>query len=176
MSPDIMNRVAQARDKKTVEQLTDQDKHQIDQWTAKFPLEHRASAVLPSLLLVQKNHKGWLAQNLLDEVADYLDMPRIAVYEVATFYSMLELESVGKHKICVCTNISCMLRGSEKVVKHLEKRLGVGLGETTADGKFTLKEVECLAACVGAPMMQIGDHYYEDLTPQKIDNILDNLE
>lgn len=176
MSPEIMKRVAQAQDKNSNESLTEQDRQQIDQWTAKFPLEHRASAVLPALLLVQKNHHGWLPQNLLEEVADYLNMPRIAVYEVATFYSMLELEPVGKHKICVCTNISCLLRGSEKVVKHLEHRLGVGLGETTRDGKFTLKEVECLAACAGAPMMQIGDTYYEDLTPQKIDNILDNLE
>ena len=92
----------------------------------------------------------------MDAVADYLGMPKIAVYEVATFYTMYELKPVGKHKINVCTNISCMLRGSEEIVEHLEKRLGIKLGETTADGKFTLREVECLAACVNAPVMQIG--------------------
>jgi NADH-quinone oxidoreductase subunit E len=103
-------------------------------------------------------------------------MPNIAVYEVATFYSMYEHKPVGKHKICVCTNISCLLRGSEEIVEHLEKRLGIKMGETTPDNKFTLKEVECLAACCGAPMFQIGKDYYEDLTPEKVDDILKRLE
>jgi NADH-quinone oxidoreductase subunit E len=98
------------------------------------------------------------------------------VYEVATFYSMYELKPVGKHKICVCTNISCMLRGSDEVVEHLRKKLGIGLGETTPDKKFTLKEVECLGACANAPMFQIGREYHEDLTPEKIDDILAGLE
>lgn len=176
MSPDLMQRVAQSRDKQPVEHLNEQDFRAIDEWTAKFPPEHKNSAVIPSLLQVQKNHNGWLPNSLIEEVADYLGMPRIAVYEVATFYSMLELKPVGKHKICVCTNISCMLRGSDKVVKHLEERLGISLGETTADGKFTLKEVECLASCVTAPMFQIGDDFYENLTPQKIDKILEELK
>ena len=103
-------------------------------------------------------------------------MPPIAVYEVATFYSMYELNPVGKHKICVCTNVSCMINDSNKLVEHLEKRLDVRLGQTTEDGKFTLKEVECLGACGGAPMMQIGRQYYENLTPELIDSILDGLE
>jgi NADH-quinone oxidoreductase subunit E len=113
----------------------------------------------------------------MDELADYLDITPIEVYEVATFYSMYEHKPVGKHKICVCTNISCMLRGSDEVVEHLKKKLGVSdFGEITPDGKFSIKEVECLGACVGAPMFQIGDHYHEHLTTDKIDAILAGLE
>jgi NADH-quinone oxidoreductase subunit E len=112
----------------------------------------------------------------MDQVADYLDLPPIAVYEVATFYSMYELKPVGRHKICVCTNVSCLVCGSDGIVDHLKQRLGIGFGETTADGKFSLKEVECLGACGGAPMMQIGKQYYENLTPELVDSILDGLE
>ena len=156
--------------------LTDADFKILDEWIAKFPSDKKASAVIPSLLLIQNNHQGWLPNSLLEEVADYLAMPRIAVYEVATFYSMLELKPVGTHKICVCTNISCMLKGSDKIVKHLQARLGINMGQTTDDGKFTLKEVECLASCVTAPMMQIGDEYFEDLTAEKVDQILASLQ
>ena len=117
-----------------------------------------------------------MSEPLMDHVAELLDMRPIEVYEVATFYSMYDLSPVGKHKISVCTNISCMLRGSDQVVKHLENRLGIRLGESTADGRYTLKEVECLAACAGAPMLQIGRHYYEDLTPERIDSILGDLK
>jgi NADH-quinone oxidoreductase subunit E len=113
---------------------------------------------------------------LIEAVAHYLDMEPIAAYEVASFYSMYELEPVGKHKICVCTNISCMLCGSDEVVEHLQNRLGVKFGETTEDGRFTLKEVECLGACVNAPMFSIGKTYYEKLTPEKVDQILDSLD
>lgn len=147
----------------------------MDKWIAKYPPEQRQSAVMASLRIVQEQH-GKLTTELMDAVADYLQMEPISVYEVATFYSMYDLEPVGRHKISVCTNISCMLCGSEDVVQHLEEKLGVKMGETTADGKFTLKEVECLAACAGAPMFQIGKTYYEELTPQKIDAILDSLE
>jgi len=112
----------------------------------------------------------------MDAVAEYLDMRPIAVYEVATFYSMYELEPVGKHKICVCTNISCMLNGSDKIVDHLTTKLGIKLGETTIDGRFTLKEVECLGACVNAPMFQIGDTYYENLSEEKVDQVLADLD
>ena len=149
---------------------------EIDQWVAKYPAEWKQSAVMAALRIVQDDNGGYLTQELMDKVADYLDMPRIAVYEVATFYSMYELEKVGKHKICVCTNVSCMICGSENIVEHLEKRLGIKLGETTEDGKFTLKEVECLGACGGAPMFQIGKQYYENLTPELVDSILDSLE
>lgn len=148
----------------------------IDRWLAKYPPEHKQSAVMGALSIVQEANGGWLTTELMDAVADYLAMPPIAVYEVATFYSMYELKPVGRHKICVCTNVSCMLCGSEDIVAHLETKLGVKLGETTADNKFTLKEVECLGACGGAPMMQIGREYHENLTPAKVDEILTKLE
>jgi NADH-quinone oxidoreductase subunit E len=144
----------------------------IDLWLAKFPADQRQSAVMPALTIAQEQNGGWLTNELMDEIADYLRMPKIQVYEVATFYSMYELKPVGRTKICVCTNISCMLCGSEQVVEHLESRLGIKMGQTTTDNAFTLKEVECLGACVGAPMFQIGPNYYEHLTVEKIDDIL----
>jgi len=148
----------------------------IDHWVAKYPAEWKQSACMAALRIVQDANGGWLTEELMDQVAAYLDMPPIAVYEVATFYSMYELKPVGRHKVCVCTNVSCMVNGSDRVVDHLEKKLGVGLGGTTDDGRFTLKEVECLGACGGAPMMQIGHNYYENLTPELIDSILAELE
>ncbi len=149
---------------------------EIDQWVAKYPAEWKQSAVMAALRIVQDDNGGYLTEELMDKVADYLDMPAIAVYEVATFYSMYELKPVGRHKICVCTNISCMICGSESIVEHLESKLGIKLGQTTEDGQFTLKEVECLGACGGAPMLQIGKQYYENLTPELVDSILDGLE
>jgi NADH-quinone oxidoreductase subunit E len=156
--------------------LSDTARAEIDRWIAKYPSEQRQSAVMAALSTVQDENGGWLTNDLMDAVAEYLGMPAIAVYEVATFYSMYELEPVGRHKICVCTNISCLLCGSDDVVAHLEKKLGIKLGETTPDGQFTLKEVECLGACCGAPMMQIGRTYYEHLTPARIDEILAELK
>ena len=155
--------------------LSPEVRARIDRWIAKYPPDRKQSAVMAALRIVQEEH-GWLRRELMDAVADYLEMPPISVYEVATFYSMYDLEPVGRHKICVCTNVSCMLRGAEDVVRHLEERLGIKMGETTPDGRFTLKEVECLAACGGAPMFQIGKRYYENLTPEKIDAILDSLD
>lgn len=149
---------------------------EIDQWIAKYPPDQKQSAVMAALRIVQDANGGWLTNELMDAVADYLEMPPIAVYEVATFYSMYELKPVGKHKICVCTNVSCLLCGSEEIVDHLRKKLGISFGEVTPDGKFSLKEVECLGACGGAPMFQIGPHYYENLSPEKIDKILTELE
>ena len=156
--------------------ISDESRTEIDRCINKYPTEWKRSAVMPALRIVQEQNGGWLTTELMDAVAEYLEMEPIAVYEVATFYSIYELEPVGRHKICVCTNISCLINGSERVVEHLEKRLGVGLGETTADGRYTLKEVECLGACCGAPMMQIGRQYFENLTPDRIDAILDGLE
>lgn len=156
--------------------ITDASRTEIDTWIAKYPAEQRQSACMPALRILQDQNGGWLTNDLMDAVAEYLGMPAIAVYEVATFYSMYELKPVGRHKICVCTNISCLLRGSDEVMDHLQKKLGVKKGEITPDGKFSIKEVECLGACVGAPMMQIGRDYYENLTPEKIDSILDSLE
>ena len=129
-----------------------------------------------ALKIVQAENNGWLSREWMDAVADYLGMPKIAVYEVATFYDMFHLEPVGRHVIDVCTNVSCMLSGCDKIVSHLKKRLQVDFEGTSADGKFTLREVECLAACAGAPMFQIGKKYYEHLTPEKVDAILNELE
>lgn len=157
-------------------QLSAVTRKEIDKWVAKYPPDQKQSAVMAALHIAQDENGGWLTNPIMDAIARYLEMPTIAVYEVATFYTMYELKPVGKHKICVCTNISCLLNGSEEIVAHLSKRLGIGLGQTTADGRFTLKEVECLGACVGAPMFQIGRVYYEHLTPAKIDEILDGLD
>lgn len=159
-----------------VQLLSTETRAAIDRWLAKYPPDQKQSAVMGALSVVQEQNGGWLTTELMDAVAAYLEMPPIAVYEVATFYSMYELKPVGRHKICVCTNMSCMLCGSEKIVNHLQEKLGIGFKETTADGRFTLKEVECLAACGGAPVVQIGQQYYENLTPEKIDEILAKLE
>ncbi len=156
--------------------ITEESKAEIDRWIAKYPPDQRQSACMPALRIVQEQNGGWLTNDLMDAVAEYLGMPPIAVYEVATFYSMYEHKPVGRHKICVCTNISCLLCGSDGIVEHLQNKLGIGFGEVTEDGKFSLKEVECLGACAGAPVMQIGRKYYENLTPEKIDSILDSLE
>jgi NADH-quinone oxidoreductase subunit E len=156
--------------------LSEETRTGIDHWLAKYPPTQKQSAVMGALMVVQEANGGWLTTEWMDAVADYLEMPPIAVYEVATFYSMYELKPVGKHKLCVCTNVSCMLRGSEDIVAHLEKELGIKLGETTSDKKFTLKEVECLGACGGAPMMQIGRKYHENLTSDKVNKILATLD
>ena len=156
--------------------ISPESRAEIDRWVAKYPADKKNSAVMSALRVMQDQNGGWLTTELMDAVAEYLEMEPISVYEVATFYSMYELKPVGKHKICVCTNISCMLCGSDEVVAHLKDRLGIGLGQTTDDGKFSLKEVECLGACGGAPMFQIDRSYYENLTPEKIDSILDSLE
>ena len=144
----------------------------IDHWIAKYPADEKQSAVLSALMIVQEE-QGFLSTDLMNAIADYLDMPKIAVYEVATFYGMYELKPVGRHLVNVCTNISCKLRGSAEVVSHLEKKLGIKLGETTNDGRFTLRSVECLGACVNAPMMQIDKHYHEHLTPENLDAVLE---
>lgn len=150
---------------------------EIDHWLTRYPADRKQSAVLAALREVQHENGGYLTTELMDAVADYLDMPPIAVYEVATFYSMFELKPVGRHNIAVCTNISCMLRGGEAVLAHIERKLGIKLGESTPDGRFYLKrEEECLAACCGAPMMQVDHVYYEHLTPEKVDQVLDSLE
>ena len=148
----------------------------IDHWLAKYPAEEKRSAVLAALTAAQQQNGGYLNAELMDVVAAYLDLPKIWVYEVATFYDMYDLNVVGKHKVRVCTNISCMLRGCDKIVAHLQDKLGVGFNETTADGLFTLKEAECLAACAGAPMMQVDLDYHEHLTTEKVDQIINELK
>ena len=141
----------------------------------KYPKGREASAVLPLLMLAQRQSSGWLPQPALDYVADFLHMPPIRVYEVATFYTMFRLKPVGRHHVEVCTNISCWLCGSDDILAACRDRLGIGLGETTADGMFSLSEAECLGACVNAPMLQIGLDYYEDLTPESTKAILDEF-
>jgi NADH-quinone oxidoreductase subunit E len=156
--------------------LSDDLKIAIEKWAKKYPPERRQSAVLPALTLAQEYNGGYLSQALIDAVADYLEMSRMTAYEVATFYTLYELKPIGRHKIGICTNISCMLSGCDKIVGYLQDRLQIKLGETTADKKFTLREVECLGACANAPVVHIGHRYYEDLTPEKLETILDNLD
>jgi NADH-quinone oxidoreductase subunit E len=157
--------------------ISEASRAQIDAWLAKYPPEQRQSAVLAALHIVQAQNGGWVSRALMDAVADYLGMPRMRVYEVGTFYSMIELEPVGRHMVALCTNLSCMLCGAESLVAHVEAKLGIRLGGTTPDGRITLKrEEECLAACAGAPMMTVDGHYHEHLTPAKVDEILDALE
>ncbi len=157
--------------------LTPAVRAEIDHWIAKYPPDRKQSAVIPALHIVQQHNGGYLTEELMNAVAEYLEMPQVAVYEVANFYTMFDLKPVGRHKVNICTNISCMLRGAEEIVAHVEKKLGIKLGETTADNRITLKiEEECLAACTGAPMMVVDGQYYTDLTPEKVDEILDKLE
>lgn len=145
---------------------------EIDIWIAKYPADQKQSAVMSALRIVQEEH-GYLTPASMDAVAKYLSMPAIAVYEVSKFYSMYEHQPIGRNLINVCTNISCKLRGSSEVVDYLEKKLAIQLGETTDDRRYTLRSVECLAACVNAPMMQINKDYHENLTPEKIDQVLE---
>jgi NADH-quinone oxidoreductase subunit E len=157
--------------------LSEHAKHEIDQWVAKFPPDRKRSAVIGALRAVQHDVGGYLTRDSMDAVAERLGLPPIQVYEVATFYSMFETRPVGRHHISVCTNISCMLCGGDDILAHVEKRLGVRVGESTADGRFFLKrEEECLAACNNAPMMMVDHVYYENLTPEKVDEILDNCK
>ena len=152
-------------------------REEIDELLQRFPAEQKKSALLGALNIVQHENKGYLTKELMQAVADYLDLAEIEVYEVASFYSMYELKPVARHNVAVCTNISCMLMGSQSIVDHVENKLGIKLGESTEDGRIYLKkEEECLAACAGGPMMQVDHVYYEDLTPEKVDAILDALE
>ncbi len=157
--------------------LSPDARKEIDHWLAKFPEDRKRSALIPALHVAQDANGGYLTTELMDAVADYLELPKIAVYEVASFYTMFDLEPVGRHKVNVCTNISCWLMGADNIVSHCEKRLGIKLGETTPDNRITLKvEEECLAACSSGPMMVVDGHYHTHLTPEKVDEILDNLE
>jgi NADH-quinone oxidoreductase E subunit len=142
---------------------------------ARYPPRRQASAVMPLLDIAQRQHDNWVPRAAMDYIAGLLEMPPIRVYEVATFYTMYNLAPVGKYFVQVCTTTPCWLRGSDQVVAACKKKLGIGLGETTADGKFTLIEVECLGACVNAPMMQVNDDYYEDLDAARTEAVLDAL-
>jgi NADH-quinone oxidoreductase subunit E len=162
----------------TVTPLSDYEKQEIDAWLKRYPDDKRQSALLAALrATMHEDH--YVSKGKMAAIAEYLGIPEISVYEVASFYSMFELEekAAARYSISVCTNVSCMLCGSDNIVEHLENKLGIKTGERTADGKFYLKqEEECLAACIGAPMMQINHVYHENLTPEKVDEILDKLD
>lgn len=151
-------------------------REEIDRWVARFPEGRQRSAVIAALHAAQHENHGYLTRELMEGVAAYLKLPAIQVFEVAAFYSMFETRPVGRHSISVCTNISCMLCGGENILAYIEKKLGVRVGESTPDGRFHLKqEEECLAACCGAPMMMVDHKYHENLTPARVDEILDPL-
>ncbi|MBS0381463.1 MAG: NADH-quinone oxidoreductase subunit NuoE [Proteobacteria bacterium] len=157
--------------------LTDTTRAHIDHWAAKFPPDRKRSAVIQGLMAAQEQNGGWLTDELTTAVAKYLGIPPVQAYEVASFYSMMNTQPVGRHEVSVCTNISCWLNGADGIVRHCEKKLGVKLGESTPDGRVFLKqEEECLAACCGAPIMQVDGNYHEHLTPEKVDEILDALK
>jgi NADH-quinone oxidoreductase subunit E len=157
--------------------LSEHTLREIDHWVARFPAGRQRSAVISALRAAQEQNHGFLTAALMDAVAAYLQLPPIQVYEVASFYSMFETQPCGRHHVSICTNISCMLRGGEELVAHVEKRLGIKLGESTSDGRiFFKREEECLAACTGAPMMMVDHVYHEHLTPARVDQILDELK
>ena len=161
----------------TIEPLSDHVRNEIEHWKSRFPEGRQRSAVIGALHAVQHENDGYLTTEQLNAVAEYLELPTIQVYEVATFYSMFQTQPVGRHNVAICTNVSCMLRGADDVVDHVEKKLDIKLGESTKDGRIYLKrEEECLAACCGAPMMMVDHKYHENLTLDRVDEILDGLD
>tara|TARA_Y100000992_G_scaffold47738_1_gene27744 strand:- start:78 stop:560 length:483 start_codon:yes stop_codon:yes gene_type:complete len=149
----------------------------IDNVLQKFPKDRKKSAIIESLLILQHNNNGYITKEIIHELSKYLSVSEIEIYEVATFYSMINIEPVGKNIIAVCNNVSCMLRGSDKILSHIEKKLNIKAGESTADNKFYLKdEIECLAACNGGPMMQINHKNYENISIEQVDKIIENLK
>ncbi|MCP5089694.1 MAG: NAD(P)H-dependent oxidoreductase subunit E [Gammaproteobacteria bacterium] len=156
--------------------LTDHVKDEIEHWKARFPEDRQRSAVIAALHAVQHENQGYLTAEQMNAVAEYLELPSIQVYEVGTFYSMFQTRECGRNEVSICTNVSCMLRGAEDIVEHVEQKLGIKLGESTADGRiFLKKEEECIAACCGAPAMQVNHKYHENLTAEQIDEILEGL-
>eukprot|EP00002_Diphylleia_rotans_P036672 TRINITY_DN810_c0_g1_i1.p1 TRINITY_DN810_c0_g1~~TRINITY_DN810_c0_g1_i1.p1 ORF type:complete len:246 (-),score=42.49 TRINITY_DN810_c0_g1_i1:197-934(-) len=156
-------------------EFTPENYERVKHILSKYPDHYKRSATIPLLHLAQRQNKGWVSLAAMNHIAAILEIPPMKVYEVATFYTMFNRAPVGKYHIQICTTTPCMLGGSKKIEEALQKALGVHYGETTEDGLFTLTEVECLGACVNAPMMQINDDYYEDLTPETTVNILNQL-
>ena len=157
--------------------LSDATRAHIEHWLAKFPADRRRSAVIQALAAAQEQNGGYLTDALITAVAKYIGIPPVWAYEVATFYSMFQLDPVGRHNVAICTNISCWLNGADRIVAHCENKLGIKLGESSADGRVYLKkEEECVAACCGAPVMLVNGHYHERLTIEQVDQILDGLE
>jgi NADH-quinone oxidoreductase subunit E len=157
--------------------LSEHTRAEIDHWVAKFPPGRQRSACIAALRAAQEQNEGYLTGELMDAVAEYLRLPPIQVYEVASFYSMFETHPCGRHHVSICTNISCMLNGAEALVAHAEQKLGIKQNESTPDRRIFLKrEEECLAACNGAPMAMVDHVFHEHLTPEKLDQILDELK
>ncbi len=178
MSTDTPNQAAgAARADGPAKLLSEHTRREIDRWVAKFPPGRQRSACISALRAAQEQNEGYLTRELMDAVAAYLGLPPIQVYEVASFYSMLETHPCGRHHVSICTNISCMLNGADALVAHAERKLGIKLDESTPDGRIFLKrEEECLAACTGAPMMMVDHVFHEQLTPERLEQILDELK
>lgn len=153
--------------------FNDTQLQEFNRLVSRYPRDKQKSALLPVLHLAQDSFGGWLSAESMDYVAELLNLKPIEVYEVATFYSMYNLKPVGKYLFEVCHTGPCMISGSDNIVDYIKSKLGIGVGETTADGMFTLKTVECLGACGYAPMMQLGKHYKEHLTKEKVDQIIE---
>ena len=136
--------------------FSDEVLNKLKLWEKKYPANHRRSVILPALHILQDDNKGYLTSELISSLSCYLSLPEIYIYEVATFYSMFNTKPVGKYQVNVCTNISCMLRGSDKILNYIEKKLGITTGNSSTDGLFTLNSVECLGACCGAPMLEVN--------------------
>jgi len=164
-------------DSTKIKLLSEHTRKEIDHWVAKFPPGRQRSACIAALRATQEQNNGYLTAELMDAIAEYLGLPPIQVYEVASFYSMFETHPCGRHHVSICTNISCMLNGGEELLAHAEKKLGIKVNESTPDGRiFLKKEEECLAACTGAPMCMVDHVFHEWLTPEKLDKILDDLK
>ena len=158
-------------------ELSSHIRDEIEQWKARFPEDRQRSAVISALHAMQHENEGFVTAEQMNAIAEYLELPAIHVYEVATFYSMFQTKEVGRNEVAICTNVSCMLRGADDLVEHVEKKLGAKLGGSTDDGKVFLKrEEECIAACCGAPAMMVNHKYYENLTVEMVDEILDGLD
>lgn len=148
----------------------------LKKWEKCYPSNKKRSVIIPGLHILQDYNNGYLTKDLMNKLSLYLEVPSIEVYEVATFYTMYDLKKVGRHKLNVCTNISCLLNGAEEIVTHIEKKLSIKAGEMTSDGRVTLKTVECQGACCGAPMLEVDKVFYEKLTIDKVNKIIDSLE
>lgn len=157
-------------------EFNDENKTKVAEILKKYPANRKKSAVMPLLDLAQRQNFNWLSKSAIEQVAKILEMPEIKVYEIASFYTMYNLKPVGKYLLQFCKTTPCMLRGIDQILKDCEKKLGIKMDETSADGLFTLKEVECLGACVNAPIVQINDYYAEDLTSEKMMQILEDLK
>lgn len=157
-------------------EFSETNQEKIKEILAKYPAKRKKSAVMPLLDIAQRQNENWVSKDVIAEIAKILEMPEIKVYEVASFYTMYNLEPVGKYLLQFCKTTPCMLRGIDKIIKDCKEKLGIEMDQTTIDNLFTLKEVECLGACVNAPVVQINDDFAEDLTSENFLNILDDLK